>query len=129
MQYKPKYNHKGKVVIFDLLKPIYNQTYGIWDRWLKHKPTYKIVINTPNGTSTYKNFADYKKYAKRTERYYRNPNVPMIFWCRDIKQDVMERDERKVEEKKEIEQGMIDPQEYMEARLRLKELFLQQTKM
>jgi len=39
------------------------------------------------------------KGAKRLERYFKNPDEPMIFWGRDFLPEVKKRQERKKKEK------------------------------
>lgn len=103
MQYKPKYNFKGKVIIFDLNKPIYGSAYSIYQGHLTGKEDWKIVINTPEGTATYKNFNDYKRKAEKIEMVYNYPDRPMIMWKRMIYPDIKERKVRKKIQKRIIE--------------------------
>ncbi|GIW70188.1 MAG: hypothetical protein KatS3mg101_0935 [Patescibacteria group bacterium] len=79
MTYKPKITRK--VMIFDLEKPIYGSAYAIWDKWLKiaKEKKLKLVINTQFGTATFESANEYLKNAKKIERYYKNPNEPMVF--------------------------------------------------
>jgi hypothetical protein len=45
--------------------------------------------------------------AKKLERYYKNPNEPMIFYGRDVLPDIKKREERKkVEKKVEVSGGL-----------------------
>ncbi|MGB9678307.1 MAG: hypothetical protein ACPLZ9_06790 [Candidatus Ratteibacteria bacterium] len=100
MKYQPII--KNNVMIFKLEKPIYGSFYGIWDKWLKiaKARNLKLVINTPDGTATYQGVSDYLKGAKKLERYFKNPNEPMIFYGRDLLPDIKKREERKKLEKK-----------------------------
>jgi hypothetical protein len=109
MQYTPIFSYKKKVVIFDLNKPIYGSFYGIWEKWLKKagKLGFKLVINTSLGTSTYKNVDEFMDGAERLERFYKNPDVPMVFWGRHLKPDVDQRKKRKKLEKHIVEDVSI----------------------
>ena len=95
MNYRPIITNKS--IIFNLVKPLYGSFFGIWDKWLQY-PYKHIVVNTPFGKATFKNAADYKKQAKRIERYYKNPNEPMIFYGMSFLPLIKEREERKKEE-------------------------------
>src|SRR3990167_3600284 len=88
-------------IIFDLHKPIYESFYGIWDKWLKIAKVrnLNIVVKTKFGTSTY-TYSFYMKDAKKMERYYKNPNEPMVFFGRSVMSDVLKRDKRKKIEKR-----------------------------
>ncbi len=101
--YKPKINWKAGVIIFDLVKPIYGSFFGIWDKWLNlaEKNNLKLVVNTPFGTSTYQSAKEYLENTERLERYYKNPNEPMIFYARHFAPDIAKREKRKRLEKKE----------------------------
>jgi len=103
MKYEPIFNYKARVTIFDLEKPIYGSFYAIWDKWLTktHNLGFKLVVNTSLGTSTFKNVDEYKEGAERLERFFKNPEVPMIFWGRHLKPDVDTRVKRKKAEKKD----------------------------
>ena len=95
-------------MIFNLYKPIFGSFYSIWDKWLKiaEKRGLKLVINTNEGTSTFESAKEYLKGAKRLERYYKNPDEPMIFWGRGFLADIKKRDDRKkLERKVEDTQG------------------------
>jgi hypothetical protein len=108
MEYRPIIT--SKVIIFDLQKPIYGSFYGIWQKWLDiaEKRGLKLVVNTKEGTSTFESAKEYKKGAKRLERYYKNPNEPMIFYARGFLPEVKKRDERKkLERKVEDTQGDV----------------------
>jgi hypothetical protein len=100
MNYKPTIT--SKVIIFNLYKPIYGSFYGIWDKWLKiaTKRGLKLVVNTNEGTATFENTKEYLRGAKRLERYYKNPNEPMVFWGRGFLPEILKRDQRKKLEKK-----------------------------
>jgi len=91
-------------MIFNLHKPIYSSFYGIWDKWLRiaAKDNLKLVVNTPQGRTTYKNAREWKRGAKRMERYFKNPDVPMIFWGKNIYPEVKKRFERKKENLKTL---------------------------
>lgn len=91
-------------IIFDLHKPIYGSFFGIWDKWIKiaKKKNLYMVVNTPFGKSTF-TYKSYMNGAKRMERFFKNPEVPMIFYGREFSADIIERDARKKEEKKEKE--------------------------
>ena len=91
-------------ILFDLHEPIYGSCFGIWDKWLKiaKERNLNMVVNTPFGTATYK-YTTWMKGAKKKERYYKNPDVPMVFYSRDVLPDIKERDERKKLEEKEKE--------------------------
>jgi hypothetical protein len=104
MNYKPTIT--SKVIIFNLYKPIYGSCYAIWDKWIKlaDRRGLKLVVNTNEGTSTFKSAKEYLKGAKRLERYYKNPNEPMVFWSMSFLPEVLKRDKRKKTEKKETQQ-------------------------
>lgn len=104
MNYKPTIT--SKVIIFNLYKPIYGSCYAIWDKWIKlaDRRGLKLVVNTNEGTSTFKSAKEYLKGAKRLERYYKNPNEPMVFWSMSFLPEVLKRDKRKKAEKKETQQ-------------------------
>ena len=95
MEYRPIITNQ--VMIFDLYKPIYGSFYGIWSKWIDiaTKRGLKLVVHTNEGTSTFESAKEYLKGAKRLERYYKNPNEPMVFWGRGFLADVKKRDERK----------------------------------
>lgn len=108
MEYRPIITNR--VMIFNLYKPIYGSFYSLWDKWLKiaEKRGLKLVVNTNEGTSTFESAKDYLKGAKRLERYYKNPDEPMVFWGRGFLADIKKRDQRKkLEEKIEDTQGDI----------------------
>jgi len=102
-QYKPIITNHS--IIVELHKPIYDSYYGIWDKWLRIARDHKlnIVVKTKFGTSTY-TYSSYMSGARRMERYYKNPNEPMIFYGRSVMSDVLKRDKRKKIEKK-LQQG------------------------
>lgn len=89
-------------MIFDLQKPIYGSAFAIWDKWLKiaKERKLKLVVNTQFGTATFESASEYLRNAKRIERYYKNPNEPMIFWQLDFLPFIKEREKRKKLEKK-----------------------------
>ena len=118
MKYEPTFSHSRKVVIFDLKKPIYGSYFGVWDKWLKkaEKLGYKLVIHTPFGTPTYESAKEYLKGAERLERYYKNPNEPMIFWGKSLKSDIDKRTKRK-----KLERKLEDCSLPVDARLKLRE--------
>lgn len=101
MEYRPIIT--SNTIIFDLYKPIYGSCYAIWDKWIKlaDRRGLKLVVNTNEGTSTFKSAKEYLKGAKRLERYYKNPNEPMVFWSMSFLPEVLKRDKRKKAEKKE----------------------------
>jgi len=104
--YKPIITNKS--IIFNLERPIYGSFYAIWQKWLDiaKERNLNIVVNTKEGTATY-TYKTYMDGAKRLERYYKNPNEPMIFWGRHIYPDVVKREERKkVEKKIEVSGGL-----------------------
>lgn len=113
MNYKPKFNYNTKTIVFDLRKPIYGSYYAVWEKWFKGKESWTVVINTPEGTSTFTNFSTYKDGADRMERFFKNPRVPMIFWGRDIKPDIHNRNERKG----------VSMKQYQDSRYKLAQLF------
>jgi hypothetical protein len=97
-------------MIFSLYKPIFGSFYGVWDKWIKlaEKRGLKLVINTNEGTSTFESAKEYLRGAKRLERYYKNPNEPMVFYGRGFLPEVKKRDERKkLERKVEDTQGDV----------------------
>ena len=100
MEYKPIIT--SKVIIFNLYKPIFGSFYSIWDKWIKiaEQRGLKLVVNTNEGTSTFESAKEYLRGAKRLERYYKNPNEPMVFWGRGFLPEVKKRDERKKLEKR-----------------------------
>lgn len=101
MKYKPFITKK--TIIFHLEKPIYHSFYAIWDKWLKiaKEKKLKMVVYTPLGVATYENVNEYLKGAKKLERFYKNPNEPMIFYGRDLLPDIKKREERKKKEEEE----------------------------
>src|SRR3990167_947066 len=103
MQYQPIITKTA--VILDLYKPLFRSFYAIWDKWLKiaKARNLNIVVKTKFGISTY-TCASYMDGAKRMERYYKNPDEPMVFYGRSLMPDVTKRDKRKKIEKK-LEQG------------------------
>lgn len=100
MEYKPIIT--GKIMIVELCKPLYGTFYGIWDKWVKiaEKRRLKMVVKTREGTATYNNAAEFLRGAKRFERFYKNPDCPMIFWGKDFLPDIKKREERKKIEKR-----------------------------
>lgn len=98
MNYQPIFTKHS--VIFQLHKPIFGSYYGIWDKWLKKAGSRNIIINTKEGTATFKNAKEYMGKAKRMERYYKNPDVPMIFYGLSVFPEITKRNERKKVEKK-----------------------------
>jgi len=98
VKYKPIITKKA--IIFHLYKPIYGSFYAIWEKWLKiaKERNLHIVIYTKEGKSTF-TYSSYMKGAKRLERYFKNPDEPMIFWGRDFLPEVKKRQERKKKEK------------------------------
>jgi hypothetical protein len=101
MKYEPII--RNGVMIFNLRKAIYGSFYGVWDKWLKiaTKRGLKLVVHTNEGTATFESAKEYLKGAKRLERYYKNPNEPMVFWSMSFLPEVLKRDKRKKAEKKE----------------------------
>ena len=99
MQYQPIITKTA--VILDLHKPIYDSFYAIWNKWLKiaKARNLNIVVKTKFGISTY-TYSSYMDGAKRIERYYKNPNKPMVFYVRSLLPDIAKRDKRKKIEKK-----------------------------
>lgn len=99
MKYQPIITDKA--LILDLHKPIYESHFGVWDRWLliAKERNLNIIVNTPFGVSTY-TYTSYMKGAKLKKRYYKNPDVPMKFYCRDFLPDIKIRQKRKKIEKK-----------------------------
>lgn|SRR3990167_1728900 len=121
MKYEPIFSYKRRVVIFDLKKPIYGSFYGIWNKWLNKAKDlgFKLVINTPLGTSTFTSVDEYKSEAERLERFFKNPDVPMIFWGRHLKPDIDSRKKRKKAEKHIVEDVSIPT----DIKLRLAEIW------
>lgn len=108
MKYQPIITNK--VIIFNLHKPIYGSTYAIWDKWLKiaKERNLKLVVNTKEGTATFENADEYLKNAKKIERYYKNPDEPMIFFQLDLLPFIRNRLERKkIEKKMEETNGQV----------------------
>jgi hypothetical protein len=106
MKYQPIITNKS--IIFNLEKPIYGSFYAIWQKWLDiaKERNLNIVVNTKEGTATY-TYKTYMDGAKKLERYYKNPNEPMIFYGRDVLPDIKKREERKkVEKKIEVSGGL-----------------------
>lgn len=99
MQYQPIITRTA--VILDLHKPIYESFYAIWDKWLKIAKSHNLtlVVNSKFGKATY-SYKDWMKGAKRLERYYKNPDEPMIFYGRPLMPDVAKRNKRKKIEKR-----------------------------
>lgn len=87
-------------VIITLHEPIYGSYFGIWDKWLKIAKGKNLIVRSPFGIATYK-VSEWKRGAKRLERYFKNPNVPMIFYARSIQPDIAARLERKKQEERE----------------------------
>lgn len=118
MQYQPIINLKSRAMIFELEKPIYGSTYAIWDKWLKiaKREKLKLVVKTKEGTATFLSADEYLKEAKRIERYYKNPKVPMIFYQLDFLPLIKEREKRK-----KVERRLEDVSMPLEAKLKLKE--------
>lgn len=100
MKYEPIITKTA--MIFDLQKPIYGSHFGIWDKWIliAKKRKLNMIVNTPFGKATY-TYKEYMDGAVKKERYYKNLDVPMIFWCRDFLPDIQAREERKKREEKE----------------------------
>lgn len=88
-------------IIISLHEPIYGSYFGIWDKWIRiaKERNLNIIVTTPFGKATY-TYGSYMDGAKKIERYYKNPNVPMIFYCRDFKPDIELREKRKKAEEK-----------------------------
>lgn len=95
--YKPTFTKYA--VIFDLKKPIFHSTFGIWQKWLDMAGKRRIVVNTPFGIATFGSAKEYKHKAKLNKRYYKNPDEPMRFWCMSFKPEIDARIERKKAEK------------------------------
>lgn len=89
-------------MIFDLHKPIYGSHYGIWKKWLDiaKARNLNIIVNTQFGTATY-TYSSYMKGAVLKKRFYKNPDEPMRFYCRDFLPDIKARIDRKKQEEKE----------------------------
>jgi hypothetical protein len=96
-------------MIFNLEKPIYGSFYAIWDKWLNlaKKNNYRLVVNTSHGTATFDNAREYLKGAEKLKRYFKNPEVPMIFYGRDFLPLIKQRQERKKWEKKLNTEGSL----------------------
>lgn len=108
MSYKPYITNK--IIFINLHKPIYGSTYAIWDKWLKiaKERKLKIVVKTNEGTATFESADEYLKVAKKIERYYKNPNEPMIFYQLDFLPFIKKREERKkIEKRMEETNGQI----------------------
>lgn len=107
MKYEPIITKTA--IIFDLEKSIYGSHYGIWDKWLKiaKRRNLNLIVNTEFGTATFK-YQSYMDGAVLKERYYKNPDVPMRFWCRDFLPDIKAREERKKEEAKKEQEFTMD---------------------
>lgn len=123
MEYKPTYNYTTKAIIFDLYKEIYGSAFSIYEGHIKGKDNWKIILNTPFGTATFKNFREYKKGAERIEMIYNFPDRPMIMWKRSLLQDIKTREKRKKAEKKNRIEDVSIPSDIKE---RLKEVALEQ---
>lgn len=89
-------------MIFGLEKPIYGSFFAIWDKWLKiaKQNNLKLVINTPFGTATYSSVKEFLQGAEPIKRFYKNPEVPMIFYGKELLPDIKKREERKKLERK-----------------------------
>ncbi|MEM3335441.1 MAG: hypothetical protein QXY47_05365 [Thermoplasmata archaeon] len=96
-------------MIFELREPIYGSFYAIWDKWLKiaKKEKMKLVVRTKEGTATFENVNEYLKGAKKLERYFKNPDEPMIFYGRDFLPLIKQREERKKLEKRLDTEGAL----------------------
>ena len=83
IQYQPKIT-KEKIIL-ELEKPIYGSFYTIWDKWLRLARDKHLAIEVRIKEGIF-NFTlqEYLKGAKRTERFYKNPNKPMVFYGRDF---------------------------------------------
>ena len=89
-------------IIFDLHKPIYQSFFGIWDKWLKITKIrhLNMIVNSPFGKCTY-TYDTWMNGAKKMNRFYKNPNEPMVFYGREILPDIKMRALRKKQEEKE----------------------------
>jgi len=119
MQYKPIITKTA--IIFHLQKPIYDSHFGIWDRWIKiaKKDKLKMIVYTPFGLSTYPTYKQWMKEAVKKNRFYKNPNEPMVFWCRDLLPDIRLRRERK---EREARENTISSDEYAKHKRRMLEI-------
>ena len=121
MKYEPIFTRQA--VIFDLQKPIFQSFFGIWDKWLKRAEGKRLIVKTPFGKATYQTAQDWLHGAKRLERYYKDPNEPMIFYGRDIKPDITKRYERKYQELKKVSimEGLkrLPPEKIRQLRLKV----------
>ena len=99
MQYQPIITRRA--IIIDLHKPIYESFYAIWDKWLKiaKSRNLTLVVNSKFGKSTY-SYQEWMNGAKRMERYYKNPDEPMIFWGKNLLPEIRKREKRKKIEKR-----------------------------
>lgn len=86
-------------ILVSLHEPIYGSHFGIWDKWIKiaKQRNLNMIVKTPFGVATYK-ASSWKRGAVLKKRYYKNPNEPMLFWCRDLLPDIKAREERKKQE-------------------------------
>ena len=114
MQYIPTFTKYS--VIFDLVKPIYGSYFAIWQKWLDKAGDRYIVVNTKFGKATFANAGEYKSKAKRIKRYFKNPDVPMIFYALSFAPEIKEREERKKLE--------TTKEEFVNARLRMRDDFM-----
>jgi len=103
MKYEPIV--KNNVMIFELEKPVYGSHFGIWDKWLRQakEHNYKLVVITKFGTATYPTYREWVIGSRKEPRYYKNPDVPMIYYGRDVLPDIKARELRKKAEKKMTE--------------------------
>ena len=93
-------------ILIDLHEPIYDSHFGIWDKWIKiaKQRNLNMIVTTPFGKATY-TWRSYMNGAVLKERYYKNPKVPMKFYCRDFLPDIKAREERKKQEQEFTEKG------------------------
>lgn len=107
-------------LIIDLHEPLYASHFGIWDKWLKivKEKDLNMIVKTPFGIATY-TYATWMRGAVKKQRYYKNPQVPMIFWCRDTLPDIADRAKRKQQEK-EQEGTMADFEAYAKRMVEIK---------
>ena len=103
MKYQPIITKTS--MILNLEKPIYQSFFAIWKKWLDIAKRRKLnmIVNSPLGKSTY-TYKSWMNGAKKLKRFYKDPEVPMIFYGREILPGIKARELRKKQEAKQ-EQG------------------------
>lgn len=87
-------------IIFDLHEPIYGTMFGIYKKWLviARDRHLHLVVKTPFGTATYETYREWCEGAEIKKKPH-NFNTPMLFYCRQVREDIEGRTQRKKKEK------------------------------